>query len=501
MDRLSPLALAAALLAGCGASSTSKHACDPVAQTGCSAPQTCEAVSGGAPACFDPVVVQGAVFDLAQTAATAPIAGARVVALDANGAPLTAVATSAADGSYALQVPAARDATGAPVSSAQVTLRADARGYQSFPGGLRIAIPIALSSAVHQGGTWTISGAPAQLGLAKLSDATLTASLHGTVAVPPGHPGVLVVAEHPVQLTDPSTGTATSVVQGTTAIADRDGSYAIFNLAPDTYAVRALAQGSSFESKSQALAASQDAQVDLARTGDATAVVSGGVNAVSGASGPTSVILGLRSTFDDPFGTGLPLGRAVSVAGLRASLASVGDPATITGVPDGDYVVLAAFEDDGLVRQVSGQGGTQPVYVTVAGGNVSFSPPKIVPAVTLVGPGADPTATTPPDVAAPLVFSWSYGNASATRFDLRLYDTYGTLVWSKGLGASGAFDATTAFAGPCNGSAPCTYAYDGPALTSGMTYQVRITGWGTNAATWVPYSRTEDLLGVFTWKP
>jgi hypothetical protein len=34
-----------------------------------------------------------------------------------------------------------------------------------------------------------------------------------------------------------------------------------------------------------------------------------------------------------------------------------------------------------------------------------------------------------------------------------------------------------------------------------MTYQVRITAWGINSSSWVPSSRTEDLLGVFTWQP
>jgi hypothetical protein len=76
------LAAAALLSAACG--SDSKPSCDPATQTGCAAGLSCETVSGGTPACFDPVVVAGRVFKLADATA---ITGARVVALDANAAP------------------------------------------------------------------------------------------------------------------------------------------------------------------------------------------------------------------------------------------------------------------------------------------------------------------------------------------------------------------------------------------------------------------------------
>jgi hypothetical protein len=494
-------ALATALACSSGGSKSSS--CDPVAQTGCKSPQVCANVSGTSPACVDAVVVSGVVYDLSKTPASGGISGAQLVALDANEAPTGSVASSDPTGAYALQVPADRDASGAPVASAKVTLHAAARGWQDFPGGTRVAVPVPLSTAVHQNGQWVVNGALTQVALAKLSDTTLTASLHGTVAVPPSHAGVLVVADRTVSAIDP-TGATVSLTQGSTAIADASGHYEVLNLAPATYTVRAFSQGSSFEHKDQILVDGQDAQVDLARLGDATAKVTGGVQAVGSASGATSIILAVRSTFDDPFGTGLSLGRAAAVPGLRAALASVSDNATISGVPDGDYVVLAAFENDGLVRQVSGQGGTAPVFLTVAGADASFASPKIVSAVTLLGPGADPTATTPPAVAAPLDFTWSYGNASATKFDIRLYDAYGDLVWSVPsplLDATGAFNAAAAFNGPCNGASGCTFAYNGPALTPGMTYQARITGWGTNSSKWVPESRTEDLLGIFTWQP
>jgi hypothetical protein len=191
-SRLAALATAALLLAACSSSSPPPQACDVAAQAGCAAGQACEAVTGGAPACFDPVVVQGTVKELG---ATTPVAGARVVALAADRAPRSDVAASDAVGGYALRVPAPRDATGRPVQTS-LTLRADAQGYQGFPGGLRTALPVDLSTAVHDDAKhqWTVAGALTSLEL--LADAGGgTAWLRGTVARPPGGVGALVVAE------------------------------------------------------------------------------------------------------------------------------------------------------------------------------------------------------------------------------------------------------------------------------------------------------------------
>src|SRR5690606_22374047 len=104
----------------------------------------CEQVAGGEPACFAPVVVRGQVFDgLDDTA----VAGADVVALDANGQAVTLTAVTDAAGAYELAVPAIRDADGGVVEGA-VTLRVDADDYIPFPRPPRFAIPVDLVSAV-----------------------------------------------------------------------------------------------------------------------------------------------------------------------------------------------------------------------------------------------------------------------------------------------------------------------------------------------------------------
>src|SRR5688572_28606164 len=141
------LILAIALLSGCGDDS----ACDPVANSGCDEGFTCEEVPGGDPAsgCFAPLVVRGRVFDRTNDAA---VAGARVVALDVNNAAVSSVAVTDAEGNYELQVPTDRMSDGTPVGG-DLTLRADAAGFATFPSGLRVALPVDTGTAVNMDGT------------------------------------------------------------------------------------------------------------------------------------------------------------------------------------------------------------------------------------------------------------------------------------------------------------------------------------------------------------
>ena len=104
----------AAVLAVFGAGCGDDDACDPVANSGCDDNQACELVQDGEPTCVAAVAVVGRVFDLDNNVG---IGGARVVALDANGAAMSFVATSAADGSYTLPIPIARTSAGAPAES------------------------------------------------------------------------------------------------------------------------------------------------------------------------------------------------------------------------------------------------------------------------------------------------------------------------------------------------------------------------------------------------
>lgn len=468
--RLAALALAVAA-AACGSSSHSTSGCDPANPSACSGGAVCEPVSGGAPACFAPLVVKGQVTDLATGVA---VAVARVVAVDANRAPASAVATTDASGNYTIAVPATRAADGTPVSSS-ITLRADAQDYQSFPGGLRTALPIDLSTATNPSGSqWVVQGPLTAVKLIRLADTTSLTSISGVVAKPPSRVGVLVLAT-------PLAGTAR------TAVADVDGSYTVFNLpasaSPGTsYTVSAYGQGLNYQSASTSLTlGTAPPQVNLAIRDTTTATFSGSLIFNSGATTPTSVTLVVQSTYDSA------LDRGESPPGLVAQVPSGGSTYTFTGVPDGTYTALAAFGIDGDVRDESGVGNTAPVQVTVQGGALQGTPAqfKLVGAVALtsidgvaVTNGGVPISIT----SASPAFAWAKAASysAAATFDTEVLDAFGNSLWTASQSGSGA--------------GPFTATYGGPALQGGMYYQLRVTARDVGGN---PLSQTEDLKGVF----
>src|SRR5215468_4105641 len=152
MFRVMSAVVVSIAVAAAGCSSHDNSSCDPVANTGCQASQVCEQKQGGGSICAEPLVLQGHILNLADGSA---VAGARVVALDANSAPVSSVVTSAADGSYQLPIPATRSSDGKPVSGS-ITLRVDASGFQSFPGGIRQALPISITSPLESSGKLVI---------------------------------------------------------------------------------------------------------------------------------------------------------------------------------------------------------------------------------------------------------------------------------------------------------------------------------------------------------
>jgi hypothetical protein len=455
--------LASVLVAACG--DDDAKVCDPAANTGCDDGLVCEAVAGADPICAKPVLLRGQVFDLADDGA---VAGATVVALDANGAPVSSLATTDLGGSYQLQVPTERTAAGALVDD-EVTLRVDAAGYQTFPGGLRLALPIAITAAtrIEEDDAFVVDSALTDVGLIALTGAG-TGAIHGTVELPADGGGVMVVAE--------VDGTATPV--GHTAIADRDGDYRIFNVPAGSYTVRAYARGVNHTPAAAVVAEGADVEADLSiDDGLAASTLSGSVNIVNAPGGSaTSVILVVESTFNEA------MARGESPPGLRAPDPGI-DPNvsgafSITGVPAGRYVVLAAFENDGLVRDPDTSiAGTQIVHQpVVAGQDVTLTTSfKITEALAVIGPGADgPEAVT----AAPTL-TWA-DDSSEKGYHVDVLDALGVVVWTADLPEQ-------------TGSANVSVAYAGP-LDAGMVYQFRVQ---SEKADGTPISATEDLRGVF----
>jgi hypothetical protein len=397
------------------------------------------------------------VLDLASNTG---IAGARVVAVDVNGAAASGVAISAADGSYALPVPAQRAADGRP-GALPITLRADAAGYQSFPGTIRQPLPVDVAGAVAMSGHYVVQSSLTDVGLLARAAAS-TGAIHGRVEIADDHAGVLVVAE--------------VAGKGSAVIAARDGDYKIFNLDAGHYTVTAYARGHVYSSAEVDVAA--DVKLDLTLSSAAPGSLTGQIDRVDGGTGTgTSVVAFVESTFDPTTGRGVP------PPGLRAP--ETGPPSitgafAIDGVPPGKYVVVAAFENDDLVRDPDHCiNGTADVHAQVAAGQPAAAGTfKVTGALAVASPGA----TQAEAVTAAPTLTWA-DDSSEEHYVVEVFDAFGQRVW------------TTTISG-VSGGTPAV-AYGGP-MTPGMYYQFRVTSTKTNgASTTCELSRTEDLRGVF----
>lgn len=497
--RLAAVATTALVAAGCGSSKTTPTCL----QTGCSsAGQVCESVAGGAPACFDPVYVAGRVYDLATTSG---LAAARVVGQDVNGAPVSLVAISSSpNGAYEFKVgvAVARNADGSPASGT-VTLRVDRAGYATFPSGLRVALPIALTSATRGTGRWTVQTSLTDVGLDAIAGAP-AGEITGTAQLPASG-GVLVVAE------------CGSVAY--TAVPGSDGSYAIFNVSDGSCNVTAYAKGVNYTPVGVTVAAAGTNPVtaNLVKSAVPTATVSGSVQFVSATFWPTtSVLLVVASTFD------AARVRGIAPPGLKASNVSAG-PWTITGIPDGHYRVLAAFETDYLVRDPSDIGGTAVLEFEVVNGvpllmdgitsAATLQGFKITGAVRLTAPIAGATgacsmlSTLPADpgmlpvgscttTSTSPTFAWD-AYPSTTYYEVTVVDQTGGTVWQVNTNATGSPVDYGTTAGTGNVASTITPAQT---LTTGSTYQVRVRAYKIQSTT-TTISASEDLLGVFTVVP
>lgn len=433
---------------GCSGGPTNAAVCSVDAQTGCKQGQACELVAGKSPACFEAISFVGKVID-AQT--SAGIGGARVVARDPNGAAMSNVAVSGTDGSYALPISAPRDADGKPVSTVY-TLRADAQGYAPFPSGLRVALPIDVKGAT--GTPPVVQSSPTTIALLPLGQSGL-GRIAGTVKSTSAAPGgTLVVADG-----------------GATAIADRAGAFVVFNVAAGAKEIRGYASGINLKPATANVVADQEVGgVDLVEMGAATASVTGSVNIVNAPGGSvTSVVLAVESTFN------ANLERGDVPRGLRAG--NVTGAFDIKNVPDGKYVVLAAFENDNLVRDPDPNiAGTQIPHIAMAGATIAAGNFKVTEALAVISPGANE----PEPVAGNPTFAWA-DDSSETGYALVVFDDFGTKVWEDG--------AIPSYKGGGNPS----LAYAGPALTMGRYYQWRVTSLKAGA----PISKSEELRGVF----
>ncbi len=432
----------------------------------CAAPLVCEAVQGKTTgACYPPVTLKGKVFDLSTASA---ISGAEVIATDEGGAPAAALTKTGTDGTFSLRVPSTRSDDKGTFVARRVLLRSQAKNYVPFPSGVRVALPIDTSAATHAKDTdpYLLESTATSIGLAPVAAAAQNLpSVSGTVEVAAGGDSVLLALEN--------------ATLGRTTLSSTDGSFVFFNVPAGDYVISAFRKNQNYTPVTVSVASADLSGVSLKKATTATATLSGSVQLVAGANGAgTSVVLGLASTYLEA------LGRADTVPGLRAPEAGTAPTVTgswsITGIPDGKYVVLAAFENDGNIRDPDpGISGTQLQRITVAGGAItqgSTSPSfKVTGAVDLVSPGKEGVE----EVSATPTFTWgSYSNADG--YQLKVFDTLGEQLWSKDIADKGTVSTV----------------YAGPALKAGYTYQWRLTAFRRLA----PTSATEELRGLFVVK-
>lgn len=446
-----------ASLSGCGGDDDNKPpaACDFATQTGCADGLVCEQVEGGQTGCFGPVTIEGRVVRADDT--DTGVEGARVVGRDENGEVVSyGVAVSTADGSYSLRVPTARTADGTP-SVPDLMLRADAAGFATFPSGLRIALPVDVSAPEKHDKGYRVQNDSTTVALDALPDTKGLGSVSGKVLAA-GAAGTLVVAG------------------GASAIADRDGGYVVFNVPAGDQEARGYAAGLSLEPAPVTVEAGAESKgIDLAASQEALGSVEGDVSFVNASAQSTSVVLVVESTFN------VALARGEVPRGLRAF--PVTGKYSFSDVPSGDYVVLAAFENDELVRDPDQAiGGTSIQHISVSGAAASVPGFKITGALDVMGPGANG----PEAVSGTPMFEWA-DDSSEDGYEVTVFDTFGNEVWKD-------LDVARV-----TGSPSVTRAYGGPELAPGY-YQFKAVSWreqkkGGSARTYI--SATEDLKGTF----
>lgn len=434
---------------------------------GCDTPLVCEE-EDGQPACVPEFVLEGRVLD--QDAEG--IAGAHVVALDASGSPLGLGVTDLRGG-YQIRILWPRDADARPLQPPAVTLFVSAPAYQPFPLPPRVAIPVDLSRS-------TLEEVPARFLVSSSSTDVLLLPIQGDsqgLAAIKGQ----VIGQHAsgVLMVATQSGVAVS-----SAVSGVLGEFSLFNVPEGDTELLAFKAGVRYPGVSVQVLSPETKDVIVTPASGGLTHVSGAVTLVN-ASGSfnTSVVLVPEVLFD---ATAV---RGESPAGLRAD--DVTGAFSIEGVPPGRFVALAAFENDGLVRDPDvAIGGTEYVVfeTSAQGGPLPLGDHfKITRALDVVTPGAVGVETVN---TLPITLEWK-DDSSEMGYDLVIYDAYGSVVHQA--------DNLPSVSGGKDGNP--RYVWQGLDATPGMIYQFRVQSWRGDTWTKSYLRQTEDLKGVFLYSP
>lgn len=443
--------------------------CDPLSESDCGEEWACELRTDGKHSCYEPVYLKGKVFD---SATESLIEGAHMIAVDKTGAAATDVAVTDEEGVYELKVPVEREPDGT-LFEGTYTLRVSAPDYLPYPHGIRPAIPVDATQASHtEEGRWLLQNTLTEIALIALpAEKQGQGSISGSIVISSGDTspgGVLVVMEG---------GTEESLF----SFSDKSGKYTVFNVPEGSWEAHGYKAFLQLDPVAVTLITGEvKTGIDLISNSKSYGTVTGSLNIVNApGDSVTSVVLVPESTFNETFVKGeVP-------PGLRAPAPpespSITDSFAIEGVPDGQYVVLAAFENDLLVRDPDPSiAGTQILHIQVPeDSSYEIDIPssfKVTEALIIVSPGA----TEPDLITDNPTFIWK-DDSSETKYSIVVYNAFGDEVWRD--------DNVPRVTGSEN----VTVDYGGDPLQPGMYYQFRVTSWKGDG----PISQTEDLLGVF----
>jgi hypothetical protein len=453
--------------------------CVPEDEAPCVAGLVCEPRNDDASyVCAGPIELRGMVIDALDET---PIEGARVLALDDTSAPVSDIAITDAEGRYVLPIAIPRDADGNPATALNLTLQGSAIDYQLYPSGLQPAFPVSTAEVME------VEDDPedeADDNLSFIENASTTIAL---IPLEGEDLGGFTISG---RINSEEAGGTLVVAEGGAAakhtVADASGEFVLFNIQSGDWSVNGYRGGLQITPAAVTVADADLTDVVLEVAEGGTATVSGSVNIVNAdGSLATSVVLIPSSVFIDVFEFGpVPFGLRAPEPGIAPD---VGGAWTIAGVPAGTYKVIAALENDFLVRDPDlNIAGTQIVEITVGAGETFTVPDsfKITEALEVIGPGRDQ----PEEVTGTPSFEFA-DDSSEDYYVVVVHDALGNEIWRDDMVPG------------VSGSATVVVPYGGPALTDGMYYRFQATSWrdsgGGDAS---PISRTEDLRGVFVFR-
>jgi hypothetical protein len=157
------------------------------------------------------------------------------------------------------------------------------------------------------------------------------------------------------------------------------------------------------------------------------------------------------------------------VSGVNASF-------SIPNVPDGDYIVLVAFENDSVVLDPdTAIGGAESVAIAVRGQDIQIGNVfKVTSAIEVLSPNGGQ------DIAGAVTVEW-VDDSSEDQYLVDIFDESGTSVFSA---------AVAALSGT-----PGSLTYNGQNLVGGKLYQFRVSAQRLGTT----ISRSEDMKGVFRY--